>query len=241
MSDKTYKCPFCDYKYINKLSLYNHMEAKHKNQLNNMSPARVYFNIRNKKDHGNCIICKKETPFNENTERYERLCSDECRKKYRQIFRTRMKGAGKDPDTYLQSAEVQNKMLAGRKISGSYKWNDGTKTPYVGSYEMDFLLFCENILGLTSKDIMGPAPQVFEYTYQGKKHFHIPDFYIPSMNLIIQIKSATNKHYRERDLEKELLCDKLVKESPYNYFKIYDKKYDDFEEYFRNFDFNEKK
>ena len=235
-----YKCPFCNYKYENKQSLYSHMETKHHDQLGGMSAARVYFNFKNKKTKGSCIMCRKETQWNETTERYERLCSDSCKKKYREQFRKRMiKVHG--TDNLLNNEEQQKKMLANRKISGEYIWNDKTKTPYVGSYELDFLNFCEHYLGLTSKDIMGPAPQIFEYTYQGKKRFHIPDFYIPSMNLIIQIKSGTNKHYRERDLEKELLTDKLIENSPYNYFKILDKNYTEFEKYFRNFDFTEKK
>lgn len=234
-----YRCPFCHYKYENKYSLYSHIENKHHDQLKGMSAARVYFNFKNKKSKGSCIMCKKETKWNENTERYDRICSDKCTKEYRKLFQARMKNAGKE--NQMNDPEHQKKMLANRKISGEYIWHDKTKTPYVGSYELDFLNFCEHYLGLTSKDIMGPAPQVFEYTYEGKKRFHIPDFYIPSMNLIIQIKSATNKHYRQRDIKKEIMTDKLVENSPYNYFKILDKNYEEFEKYFRNFDFNEKK
>ena len=241
MSNYIYKCPFCNYRYEHKICLYKHMTEKHKNQLGGMSPARVYFNFKNKKSSGKCIICHKETPFNEVTEKYERICSENCKKKYRAMFKARMKKAGKDADTFLQSVEQQNKMLAARKISGTYKWKDGGITPYVGSYEKDFLEFCEVILNLKSSDIMGPAPQIFEYMHEGKKHFHIPDFYIPSMNLIIQIKAGTNQHYRARDIDKELKCDKLVEESPYSYIKILDKEYKDFEEYFRNFDFKQKK
>ena len=68
-----------------------------------------------------CIICKKETQWNEATERYERLCSDACKKKYRQLFRDRMKKSGKDPDKFLNDPEQQKKMLANRKISGEYE------------------------------------------------------------------------------------------------------------------------
>lgn len=235
---KTYKCPFCSFKYVNKLALYNHMENKHKDQLGKLSAAQVYFNYKNKKTGGTCIICKKPTKWNPKTERYERLCSDACKKKYRELFKQRMKNAGKEH--IMEDPEHQKKMLEARKISGTYKFKDGTGIKYVGSYEKDFLNYCEYYLGLSSKDIMGPAPQVFQYTYQGKKHFHIPDFYIPSMNLVIQIKSAENKHYRARDIEIEKITDSLVKNSSYNYFKIYDKNYTEFEKYFRDFDFVDK-
>ena len=59
------------------------------------------------------------------------------------------------------------------------------------------------MLKLNSSDVVSPAPQIFDYVYEGKKHFHIPDVYITSLNLIVQVKSAENKHYRARDIEKE--------------------------------------
>ena len=30
---QTFKCPFCDKKYVDKKALYNHMEKEHKEQL----------------------------------------------------------------------------------------------------------------------------------------------------------------------------------------------------------------
>ena len=235
-----YKCPFCNYKYEAKLALYDHMKNKHEEQLGKMSAAQVYFNYKNKKSGGKCIICKKPTKWNEETERYDRIDSEKCKKEYRELFRQRMiKSYGKD--TLLNSEAQQKLMLSKRKISGVYNWKDKGQTPYVGSYEYDFLCFLEFTLGLKSTDVMGPAPQIFEYTHEKKKHFHIPDFYIPSMNLIIQIKAGTNNHYRQRDIGKELFIDKLIEKSSYNYIKILDKKYEEFETYFRNFDFTEKK
>lgn len=54
--------------------------------------------------------------------------------------------------------------------------------------------------------------------------FHIPDFYIPSINLLIQIKSSENKGYRVRDIEKENAIDAAIKaDGRFNYLKIYDK------------------
>ena len=237
-SNKIYKCPFCDYKYKEKQSLYNHMEKEHEDQLNGLSPAQCYFNIRNKKDHGSCIICKKETQWNEATERYERLCSDACKKKYRQLFRDRMKKSGKDPDKFLNDPEQQKKMLANRKISGEYVWPDGTKTKYVGSYDRDFIEFVHTFFpDFNPSDLMSPAPQIVNYKYKGKEHFYIPDFYITSLNLLIEIKSDTNMHYRERDIDQEQEKDKAVKRTNYNYIKILEKRYDEFYDFILNFDF----
>ena len=151
-----------------------------------------------------------------------------------------MKRTGKDGQ--MKDPEHQKKMLAARKISGVYVWKDGTKTPYVASFERDFLLFLETMLpNFNPSDIIGPAPQVFYYMYKGEKHFYIPDFYITSLNLIIQIKSAENKHYRERDIEKELAEDAAVDETQYNYIKIYDKDYEEFYDFILNFDFQKTK
>jgi predicted nucleic acid-binding Zn ribbon protein len=87
---QTFKCPFCEKKYVQKPSLYTHMETEHHAQLNNLPPAQVYFNIKNKKTHGTCIMCKKETKFNLNTEKYDRICSEKCKEAYSKMFKQRM-------------------------------------------------------------------------------------------------------------------------------------------------------
>jgi len=211
------------------------MNNKHKDQLGSISPAQFYFNYKYKKTGGKCIICGKPTKWNESTERYERLCEDpECRDKYREMFRQRMiKKYGKD--TLLDDPDVQKKMLDSRKISGEYTWQDGTKTKYVGTYEKDFLEFLDIFLHLDPTDVISPAPQIFDYEYQGKKHFYIPDFYITSINTVIEIKSFDNKHYRQRDIGMEKEKDKAVIRSNFNYIKINDKQYDGFFNYLLKF------
>jgi hypothetical protein len=232
-----FKCPFCDHKYKEKQYLYNHLENKHKEQLNGLSPAQIYFNHKYNKTGGKCIICRKSTKWNETTERYERICDrkeTKCKEKYRQMFRERMiKVHGKD--TLLNDPEVQKKMLNARKISGKYKWSDGKEISYTGTYEKDFLEFMDIFMKFPSSDIMSPAPQVFYYNYKGKKHFYIPDFYISSINTIIEIKSFENKHYRKRDIEMEKAKDKAVLKSKFNYIKIHDKEYDEFFNFLVNF------
>ncbi|ALN97967.1 hypothetical protein Bp8pS_288 [Bacillus phage vB_BpuM-BpSp] len=229
-----FRCPLCINKYNSKKYLYNHLENEHKKDLNNLSPAQYYFNIKNNKSGGSCIICKKSTSWNDATERYERLCTrnkEQCRVKYREMFKQRMmKKYGKT--TLLNDPEVQQKMLDNRKISGEYTWRDRkTKTKYTGTYEKEFLEFLDIFMKFEPSDVISPAPQIFYYVYKGKKHFYIPDFYISSINTIVEVKSYENKHYRERDIGKEKAKDNAVIKSNYNYIKVHDKEYDEFFKY----------
>lgn len=231
-NNKTFKCPFCSLKYVHKPSLYTHMEKEHKEQLDGLTPAHVYFNFKNKKDHGECIICHNETKFNEQTERYDRLCDNpKCKETYREQFKKRMqKKYGKV--TLLNDPEQQKKMLEKRKISGEYTWSKPphTKIKYTGTYEKEFLEFLDIFMNWETKDIFAPSPIIFKYKYNNKDHFYIPDFYLASLNLIIEVKSYNNKHYRERDINIEKIKDKVVlnDKGNYNYIKVHDKNYDDF-------------
>lgn len=233
-----FKCPFCDRKYVDKNALYDHMNSNHEDDLCGLSAAQVYFNYKNKyaltKGFGKSIVSGKPTPFNTTTERYEKFANDKEKEIYREMFKRRMINKyGKE--TLLTDPEHQKKMLAGRAISGKYKWDDGTETTYTGSYELKFL----EHLNLkydwqSSSDIIAPAPIIFPYVdSSGKNRFHIPDFYIQSLNLIVNIKSTTNMGYRLRDIEDEKLEDLEIKKSSYNYIKIYDNDFKNFDELFQ--------
>lgn len=234
MSIKKFKCPFCNKIYVDKKLLHAHLENKHKSQIpKGMTAAQFYFNLRNNKTGGKCIICGKPTKWNEGACRYDRICSERCQNEYRKLFLKRMKAAGKE--NQMNDPEHQKKMLRNRKISGTYKWSDGSKEfVYTGSYEKDFLEFMDIFMHWNSSDIMMPAPQIFEYKYgldedgKDKIHFYIPDVFIPSINLILEIKASDNRHYRARDIQIEQIKDKIVSKTKFRYFKIFDKKYDDF-------------
>lgn len=123
----------------------------------------------------------------------------------------------------------QKEMLAARHISGKYIWTDGTEFTYTGSYEKKFLEYLDVFLHWPSSDIMFPAPQLFPYTQpDGTEHVHIPDGYISSLNLIVNIKSSTNQHYRLRDIEIEKAEDRAIEKSNFNYIKIYDNQFGKF-------------
>lgn len=222
---KKFKCPFCGKIYAVKATLYTHLETAHGDQLDGLSPAHHYFNFRNKKTQGTCIICGKPTQFNEKTEKYDRIDSQKCKEVYRQQFKDRMNKKYGKP-TLLGDPEHQKKMLEGRKISGSYTWSDGAKLVYTGSYEKHALQFFDKVLKLRSEDVLSPSPIIIDYHYQGEQHFYIPDFYLVPYNLLVEVK-GTNGHYQKRDYAKETIKDEAARASSYNYIKVVDKKYDD--------------
>lgn len=215
---KKYNCPNCKKSYISKEALYDHLEKVHSSELGDMSPAHYFFNMRNNKLSGSCVVCGKPTKFNEQTEKYMRLCSKRCEEKYRKEFVKRMQ-ARYGKNHLLNSPEQQKKMLQNRKISGTYTWKSGYKHKYTGSYEKNFLEFLEHFMAWEHpEDILSPAPDVFYYKFENKEHFYMPDLYISSLDLYIEIKGTSNKHYRLRDLPQEEAKDSSM--SGKNYMKI---------------------
>lgn len=198
-----------------------------------------YYTITGKKS-GSCVQCHKPTDWNEATGKYNRYCNNpKCKEQYCKVAKKRM------IDKYgkihlLNDPEMQRKMLSNRKIAGTYTFSDGSgKVPYVASYEKDFLMTMDTVLGLKATDIMSPSPHNYVYMYEGKPHFYIPDFYIPSLNLEIEIKDDqngpnANKHPKIAavDRVKEALKDEtMAKNKSVNYFKVMDKSYTDFFKY----------
>jgi hypothetical protein len=230
---KSVKCIFCKKSYIEKDALLDHMEKVHEEDLNGLPAAQIYFNFKNRyaltKEFGKCVMTGKPTKFNLITNRYERFADENARKGYREYFRKNMISKfGKD--TILDEPEQQKKMLGNRSISGTYTWSNGAESTYTGTYEKNFLEWLDGQVGWENPgDVMSPAPMTFPYTDgDGKERFHIPDFYITSMNLIVNVKASTNNHYRLRDIEDEKAQDEAIKQSKFNYLKLYDNKFDKF-------------
>lgn len=230
--NKKYKCPYCEYKFERE-KLGKHIDKFHKELIpEGYTTARVVFNTVNKKDHGTCIICKKESPWNEDKQRYERLCgSKKCHDEYLKMCEDRMKKKynGKTKEDMLNDPEFQDKMLKGRSISGEYKFENGVTIPYVGSYERNFLEFMDKYLHVLPEDIQAPGPTI-EYNYNGKKHFWITDFYYIPYNLVLDIKDGGNnpntrnmEEYRNKQIEKEKAITKLKK---FNYLRLTDNQFD---------------
>ena len=223
------RCPLCKRMYISKLAVYSHIETQHSDQLpEGMSGGEFYYRLKYGRG-GRCVICHKETLWNYKTNKFKRFCENpECKKKYKALFRKRMiRKYGKV--TLAKDPEQQRKMLANRKISGTYQWSDGSGSlTYTGSYELDFLKYCDLVMDFDCSDINSPSPHTYTYQYQNEEHFYIPDFYIESLNLEVEIKASDNTHHKivAVDHVKEKLKDDVMRsQKVFNYIKIYDKNY----------------
>lgn len=224
-------CRHCDFFCYSPDDFVAHLEKKHSDVIPpEMDGWQYSYFLRTGKEHGTCVICKREvTRWNPKTHKYNRFCDDpKCKEKYREIFKKRMIGRyGKT--TLLNDPEQQKIMLANRKISGEYTWRDHhTVTKYTGSYERSFLEFLDEVMNLDPADIMGPSPHTYYYMYEGKKHFYIPDFFIPSLNLEIEIKDGgdnpnTHGKIMAVDKVKEALKDKVMETCGFDYVKIVNK------------------
>ena len=233
---KYFRCPECEkvYTSLNKWS--NHITTVHREILpEGWSPARYFYYLQTGKDKGSCIICKKETDWNEATCKYSRFCNDpKCKEAYREQFKSRMINRyGKV--TLLDDPEQQRKMLMAKKNSGYYEFLDGGKIEYASTYEQHFLMMLDHLFHYPSSDIMGPSPHTYYYNYvnpedmanEGKK-FYLPDYYLVSCNLEIEIKQNTSTHPKilRVDKIKEKEKDEMMKSIPgINYIKIVDKDY----------------
>ena len=237
----SYKCPICKMEYKTLGGWSEHMHRHHPDEIPKgfTDLQYFYYTITGKKS-GSCVQCHKPTDWNEATGKYNRYCNNpKCKEQYCKVAKKRM------IDKYgkihlLNDPEMQRKMLSNRKIAGTYTFSDGSgKVPYVASYEKDFLMTMDTVLGLKATDIMSPSPHNYVYMYEGKPHFYIPDFYIPSLNLEIEIKDDqngpnANKHPKIAavDRVKEALKDEtMAKNKSVNYFKVMDKSYTDFFKY----------
>lgn len=231
-------CRFCDAFFYSLDDLASHMESTHLDMIpKDMSAYQFCYSIKTGKNHGNCIVCKRPTEWNEKTKKYNRFCGrKECKEKYISVFKKRMIGKyGKV--NLLNDPEQQRKMLANRSISGEYTWKSNTryKFPYTGTYELSFLQFLDDVVRFDPSDIMMPSPHTYSYMYNGEEHFYIPDMFIPSLGLEIEIKDHTNQHPKilAVDRVKEEEKDKVMKSnlSTYNYLKIVDKHNERFLDY----------
>jgi hypothetical protein len=92
---------------------------------------------------------------------------------------------------------------------------------YQGTYELDFLIFCDSI------GLLNELTKIysFNYLYQNKNKIYHPDFYIKKLNLIIEIKSS---YYYNLYIEKNICKQNCCIDKNYNFLFIIDKNYDNF-------------
>ncbi|MDD3172185.1 MAG: hypothetical protein PHF63_00700 [Herbinix sp.] len=229
------KCRICADRLKDKDAFARHIEDEHQDQIPEdfTSTRYAYFLLTGKKE-GHCVECKKPTEFNDLTFKYNRFCKDPaCKQKYAARFKKRM--VGKYGKVHLLNDPTkQREMLENRSISKEYEWSNGEKMKCVGSYEYDFLKFLDLVMNYSPSDIMAPSPHTYFYIYEGKEHFYIPDFFIPTLNLEVEVKDGgdnPNTHHKiiAVDKEKEKLKDAVLSSvKNVKYIKVVNKEYDTF-------------
>lgn len=224
---KKIKCPYCE-KRLPRKDLIYHVDRKHSDLIpKDYTATRVVFNTINHKEYGNCIICGNMTEWDESKGRYDRLCkSPKCHEAYLTQVRNRMYNKYGTTNLITDkrfAEEQQKKMLANRRISGKYKFQNGDIKTYTGSYEKKCLEFMDLVLNCKSEDIMAPGPTI-EYTLNGVTHLYISDIYYIPYNLIIEIKDGGDnpntrdmKEYRAKQIAKE---EAIIKSGKYNYLRL---------------------
>lgn len=233
------KCPLCGKTFRNKECLVNHIDRSHSEQIpENWSASRYENYLRTNKTHGNCVVCGKETDWNESTWKYNRICGDKkCSEELSQTANKNM--IGKYGKVHLlNDPDQQRKMIYSKKNSGEYYWTTDTKKEfkkyYASSEELKFLQMLDVFLNLDPEDVMSPSPNNYVYQYEGKEHIYIPDMYIISINLEIEIKEPANNQNMHPKIQavdkvKERLKDELMNSIDYvNYIKINGTDYRDF-------------
>lgn len=226
---KRFKCPYCEKRYERE-DLVRHIEKKHIDDLpEGFSPLRMVFHVANKRDisyRRPCRVCGKPTPWDENKGRYDQLCgSKSCHDKYVELMHKNMHyRVGVNRPT--ASPEGLEKMLANRRISGRYKFQDGTEKVYTGSYEKKALEFMDKVMNCKSEDIQCPGP-VFQYELDGQYHTYISDLYYEPYHLIIEVKDGgdhpnQNKSYAETRRKQMAKEEYIIKKTDYNYLRLTD-------------------
>jgi len=105
------------------------------------------------------------------------------------------------------------------------KKHDKINLNYRGTYEKDFLDFCNDT------NIKIQKGKRFEYFIDDKKHYYFSDFYHEKFNLIIEIKSGWTYN---NNLEINLIKEKAAINNGYNYLFIIDKDYSEFMNIIKN-------
>lgn len=240
------RCPFCNRVFDDKHDYCHHIAYKHNDQVpEEYEPLEFGYSLLTHKPVGRlCLMCRRNpVHFNKETLKYERLCENPaCKEAYVRQMKDRMiKVYGKEH--LLNDADMQRKMIHNHPQSKDYVWDVKHTFRVIGSYEVDFLNQLKS-LDWSPDDVIAPSPNNYWYQWKdGSIHLYIPDFFIPSLSLEVEIKEGDNTHPRmEHSREIEYLKDARMmvemKKTSINYIKIVDKNYDDFLDTYVNSDTN---
>jgi hypothetical protein len=164
---------------------------------------------------------KKERYGNENYNNHEKFIKT-CLEKYGYdtILRDKNKMEKAIFKKYGVENVSQNKEIFKKIQKISLNLFKDTNIWYQGSYELDFL----NKYYDEYPDIQrGPS---IKYVYEGKNKVYHPDFYIPSLNLVIECK---NSYLMKKDKEIIEIKLKATINNGFNYILIIDKNYSNFD------------
>lgn len=114
---------------------------------------------------------------------------------------------------------MQNEKIFKKQQLSGFKAKLYNNIIYRGSYELDF------IKKFNDKIEIQNAPRV-KYIFDGQDKIYYPDFYIPSLNLIIEIKNSWLNKYDKKKINKK---EQAVIKKGFRYIKILDKDYSEFE------------
>lgn len=145
---------------------------------------------------------------------------------YNKVIQTNIEKYGVSNPT--QNSEILHKTLGSLFRRKPYTLPSGRIVHLLG-YEPYFLDFVFNNKLLDENDI-NYSPDRIEYIgYDNQKHYYFPDFYIPKMNLIIEIKSKWTVKQDKNIILKEQAC----KDGGFNYIQIINNDFNKFIEYIK--------
>lgn len=130
-------------------------------------------------------------------------------------------------ERYGVNNPMQNKKIFEKqqKVGFKAKQFRDTNVYYRGTYELNFL----DIYYDSYPKIVNPDP--IEYIFEGKSCYYFPDFYIKSLNLIIEIKSTWT--IKQQGSERVEIKEKATIAKGFKYILIINKNYDKFELYIK--------
>lgn len=237
---RLHKCPVCNKPYKELGAFENHMRNEHPGEIPaGWSAYRYTYFLHTGRTCGTCRICGGQTAWNDAGCKYMRLCDKEsCRQAYRNEFMKNMRNAGREH--FLDDPKVRERMLANRKISGTYTFADGGQVTYMGSLEKNFMRMLDTFLRYPSADVFSPSPNRYTYFYDNPndpehrgEHIYIPDVWFPTLNLEVELKSATNKRpdHLKIDVVRDAFKDvRMIRDPSVNYIKLYE---EDFHVFFQ--------
>ncbi len=173
-------CEECGKKFKNKQGLIYHNVYKHS------IDSKSYFDkwIKDEEDD-KCQICGGKTELASSGRGYKKTCSSKCQILYiRILFKDKygVENLAQNINLYEKAQKKSFRMLPFRNTN---MW-------YQGTFERDFL---ERYYEKYPDIERGPS---IKYFFKGKPRYYFPDFYIPSINLIVECK---NSYLAKRDKE----------------------------------------